>query len=130
MPDASPHIGVHARLARSPIHGIGVFACEKILAGTNVFANDRREITWVPRSTFDDPGLTKFQRTFYKDFAIHRADELGCPANFNLLTVGWYVNEPEQGAAPNLSPTEDYELVAVRDIEAGEELTVLYSCYR
>lgn len=117
------------RLGRSPIHGLGVFATERIAAGTNVFANDRREITWVPRSIMDGPDLRDFQRKFYEDFAIRCGEQLGCPANFNLLTVGWYVNEPKNGEDPNLRPTDDYELIAVRDIEVGEELTVLYSSY-
>ena len=99
VPDVpqSPHAGVCVRLGRSPIHGLGVFATERIPAGTNVFANDRREITWVPRSIMDDPALSDFQRKFYEDFAIRCGKQLGCPANFNLLTVGWYVNEPKNG---------------------------------
>lgn len=74
VPDVpqSPHAGVYVRLGRSPIHGLGVFATERIAAGTNVFANDRREITWVPRSIMDDPALSDFQRKFYEDFAILR----------------------------------------------------------
>ena len=132
VPDVpqSPHAGVYVRLGRSPIHGLGVFATERIAAGTNVFANDRREITWVPRSIMDGPDLRDFQRKFYEDFAIRCGEQLGCPANFNLLTVGWYVNEPKNGEDPNLRPTDDYELIAVRHIEVGEELTVLYSSYR
>lgn len=129
MPEP-PHEGVHVRLGRSAIHGLGVFACERIMAGTNVFANDRRQIAWVPQSIMHDPTLSDFQRKLYEDFAIRRGDELGCPANFNLLTVGWYVNEPREGAQPNLTPTANYELIAVRNIEEGEELTVRYSSYQ
>ena len=100
-----------------------------IKAGTNVVANDLREINWVRRSELEGGCVADFQRRFYDDFAIRRGEELGCPDNFNLLTVGWYVNEPEQGQQPNLVPTSTYDLVAARDIRAGEELTVLYSAF-
>jgi hypothetical protein len=124
-----PHERVLVRLGRSDIHGIGVFACEHIEAGTNVFAPDQREISWVPASVMDDPSLRPFQRALYEDFAIRRGSELGCPSNFNLLTVGWYVNEPRVSEAPNLASTKDYDLLALRHIEAGEELTVCYSSF-
>lgn len=129
MPRSFPHDRVLVRLGPSDIHGIGVFACEKIEAGTNVFAPDQREICWVPANVMDNPTLKPFQRALYEDFAIRCGSELGCPSNFNLLTVGWYVNEPRPGQAPNLTSTENYELVALRHIEAGEELSVRYSSF-
>lgn len=124
-----PHEGVLVRLATSDIHGIGVFACCKIQAGTNVFATDQREIRWVPASVVQDGSLEEFQRSFYDDFAVRRGDALGCPSNFNLLTVGWYVNEPRADEEPNLVPSSAYDLIAIRDIEPGEELTVRYSSF-
>jgi hypothetical protein len=124
-----PHDGVLVRLGISSIHGIGVFAQQPIRAGTNVFSNDQREITWVPSSLLTDQSLPAFQRRFYEDFAIRRGNELGCPANFNLLTVGWYVNEPPDGVEPNLFPGVSLDLIACRDIEAGEELTISYSSF-
>ena len=128
-PGALPHDGVHVRLGRSGIHGIGVFSCEKIAAGTNVFASDQREIRWVSASILKDPSIEEFQRAFYEDFAIRHGDQLGCPSNFNLLTAGWYVNEPAPDSEPNLTATENFDLVAIRDIESGEELTVRYSSF-
>ena len=124
-----PHEGVHVRLGSSEIHGIGVFACEAIKVGTNVFAPDQREIHWIPISILEDLSLGEFQRALYHDFAIRCGDLLGCPSNFNLLSVGWYVNEPAPGADPNLTSTEKFDLVAIRDIEMGEELTVRYSSF-
>jgi hypothetical protein len=122
-----PHEGVLVRLGVSKIHGIGVFAQQLVRAGTNIFANDTRTIAWVPASVLTDGSLNDFQRRLYEDFAIRRGDQLGCPANFNLLTAGWYVNEPAAGEQPNLTATANFDLVASRDIEAGEELTILYS---
>jgi len=124
-----PHEGVYVRLGASPIHGIGVFALQPISAGTNVFANDQRAITWVPSTILDDESVPPFLRRLYSDFAIRRGNELGSPANFNLLTVGWYLNEPRAGEQPNVGPTAEFELVALRDIEAGEELTLSYASF-
>jgi SET domain-containing protein len=125
-----PHDRVHVRLGKSRIHGIGVFACKAIEAGTNVFAADQRPISWVPASLLQDPSLEEFQRSFYRDFAIRRGQELGCPSNFNLLTVAWYVNEPGLGEEPNLGCTPQFELIALRDIAPGEELTIRYSFFQ
>jgi hypothetical protein len=122
-----PHDGVFVRLGISKIHGIGVFAEQPIRAGTDVFANDDREISWVSSSVLQDPSAGRFQRLLYEDFAIRRGNELGCPANFNLLTVGWYVNEPAPGHQPNLTATANFSLIALRDIAAGEELTIRYA---
>jgi hypothetical protein len=130
MSEPLPHDEVHVRLGKSAIHGIGVFACKSIEAGTNVFAADQRPISWVPATVLDDPSLDEFQRAFYRDFAIRRGRELGCPSNFNLLTVGWYVNEPRDGEEPNLTCTAQFELIALHPIAAGEELTIRYSAFQ
>ena len=130
MPTPLPHEGVYVRIGRSDIHGIGVIACKPIPAGTNVFAVDQAEIRRVPATILDDPSLSPFERSLYHDFAIRRGDELGCPFNFNLLTVGWYLNEPASGEEPNMVPTPDAELIAARDIAVGEELTVRYASFK
>lgn|SRR5687767_11220631 len=124
-----PHDRTYVRLGKSDIHGIGVFACRGIDQGTNVFACDQGPITWVSATVLNDPYLAEFERSFYRDFAIRRGDQLGCPSNFNLLTVGWYVNEPRLGEEPNLVPTSEFDLIALRYIAPGEELTVRYSSY-
>ncbi len=118
------------RLGVSPIHGIGVFAQCDIAGGTSVFASDQRALTWVAEAKLDQLALRPFERAFYDDFAIRRAGLLGCPANFNLLSVGWYLNQPRDGDAPNMMPDTDDNLVAARAIAAGEELTLRYADFR
>jgi hypothetical protein len=130
MPEPLPHDQVYFRLGKSEIHGIGVFACEAIEAGTNVFAADQRPLSWVPASLLQDPSLDDFQRSLYQDFAIRRGQQLGCPSNINLLTACWYVNEPRQGEEPNLTSSVRFDLIALRDIEPGEELTIRYSSFQ
>ena len=73
--------------------------------------------------------LSDAERSLYLDFGIRRGSLIGCPASFNLLSVGWYVNEPAPSDAPNLRASEDYEMIATRDIAVGEELTVRYASF-
>jgi SET domain-containing protein len=124
-----PHEGVYVRMGPSEIHGIGVFAGQEIAKGTNVFETDQRAIRWIPESALAELPLSAFQRRFYEDFAIRRDGCFGCPEDFNHLSVGWYVNEPAPGETPNLEATEDFQLVAARDIAEGEELTVSYASF-
>jgi len=46
------------------------------------------------------------------------------------LTVSWYINEPKRGEQPNVYCEEEtYDFFALKDIKAGDELTVDYSEY-
>ena len=51
------------------------------------------------------------------------------PADFNRLTVGWYLNEPPEGHDPNVIALPGGDLAAARDIATGEELTVDYATF-
>ena len=120
-----PHCAVYARLAVSPIEGVGVFAIRPIPAGTDIFGNDRVEIVWVDRAQL--AGLQPGQRKLYDDFGIRRGQQIGCPVNFNNLTPGWYCNEPAEGNEPNVVVEPDFTFRAARDIAEGDELTVRYA---
>ena len=124
-----PHEGVWVRLGVSAIEGVGVFAIRRIPRGTDIFANDRVPLTWVRRAELDSAGLAEAERAFYDDFGIRRGDEIGCPANFNNLTPGWYLNQPPPGAGANVRAGDGFAFAASRDIEEGEELTVDYSSF-
>ena len=124
-----PHDGVWARIGRSNIHGVGAVAIKAIPSGTNVFANDQRELVWVGSDAVASLPPSSPERRFYEDFGIRDGGRIGCPAHFDLLSVGWYCNEPAPGDAPNLIASPSYELIAARDIDEGEELTVLYASF-
>ena len=84
---------------------------------------------WIDASKLDQSHLTAGQRALYDDFAVCRGEQLGCPTSFDLLTPGWYLNEPAKGEQPNVTAAADCAMTAARDICEGEELTVSYATF-
>jgi SET domain-containing protein len=119
-----PHHGVFARLKPSAIHGVGVFAILNIPRGTFVFADEEEQIVWIDKMVVQS--LPKPLKDLYEDFAVIKHGKYGCPTNFNLLTTSWYLNHSDQ---PNLAVDRNYRFYALRDIDAGEELTADYRTY-
>lgn len=122
--DKPPHDGVYTRLARSDIHGVGVFAIKSIKKDTAIFYNDDLHMTWVDAAQLSD--LPSKVHKLYDDFAVLKEGKYGCPRNFNLMAVSWYLNNSK---TPNVRCGEDYQFYALRDIREGEELTVDYDTY-
>jgi SET domain-containing protein len=121
-----PHYGVYTRLRPSRRGGVGVFAVRAIRKGTPVFYKDEDEIVWVEKGQLQRlPGPI---RRLYDDFCIIKDGGrlYGCPANFNRLTVSWYLNFSSK---PNVACDREFRFWAARDINAGEELTVDYLTY-
>jgi hypothetical protein len=127
MANPLPHEQVYVRLAPSEIHGIGVFAIRPIPKGTDIFANDKVQLVWVDCAVLESAGLSEDQKKLYHDFGINRGTRIGCPINFNNLTPGWYLNEPPHGEEASVRVDGNLSFFAARDIEAGEELSVVYS---
>jgi len=116
-------------LRPSRVHqgGVGVFAIRNIRKDELIFLGDNEEIRWVDKASFKNE--PKAIRELYKDFPIIKRSRYGCPLNFNRLTVAWYINEPRKGDRPNVrceTAQAEYEFYALRNIKAGEELTVVY----
>ncbi|PYJ84527.1 MAG: hypothetical protein DME22_12480 [Verrucomicrobia bacterium] len=99
-PRTMPHEQVYARIGRSKIHGVGVFAIRDIPKGTKIFPDDDSELIW--------------------------GETYGPPNSFNLMTVAWYLNHSK---TPNVGCDKDYTFFALRDIKKGEELTADYHTY-
>lgn len=124
-----PHENVYTRIKPSKIHGVGVFAIRTIPKGTSIFPSDDDPIVWVRKSEIK--GLRGEILRFYDDFSIikDKGETYGCPANFNRLTVAWFLNEPKTGQKPNVGCRKDYTFYALRKINVGEELTTNYSTF-
>lgn len=119
-----PHDGVYARLMPSAIHGVGVFAIMTIPKDTYVFEPDDGVLVSVETSKTE--GLTPPLRKLYEDFCVLNRDKYACPVSLNLLTPAWYLNSSKH---PNMAADSRLRFYAVREIAAGEELTVDYDTY-
>jgi hypothetical protein len=119
-----PHERVYTRLRPSRRHGVGVFAIRKIPKGTRIFEGDDANLRWIPRRSLRR--LASELQRLYNDFAVLKDGKYGCPRNFNLMTVAWYLNESKK---PNVRCDSNYDFFAAREIRADEELTVDYSSY-
>jgi hypothetical protein len=122
----SPHDQVCTRLRPSRVDkgGVGVFAIKKIPKNSNCFPGDSDELIWVQKSRI--PKRPVQVRKLYWDFGVYKKDRCACPVSFDRLTPAWYVNESKR---PNVRCDENYNFVALRDIDPGEELTADYSQY-
>jgi SET domain-containing protein len=121
-----PHYKVFTRLGVSKIDGIGVFAIAEIPKGAFLFEFDNTEMVWVNSSEIENipPKLKKL----YDDFCVIKKDGTlyGCPANFNQLTMAWYMNNSDDS---NVQIDNDYNFLTKRLIQEGEELTINYSTF-
>jgi hypothetical protein len=130
--ESLPHDQSYTRLKPSSVcDGVGVFAIKSIKKGSPVFPDDTAEIVWVDKEKIEQANLTEVDKRLYRDFVIFKSDKCGCPANFDSLTVSWYLNEPKNGDEPNVKCdiAGGYKFYAAREISEGEELTAHYSEY-
>ena len=107
-------------LGPSAIQGVGCFADRAIKKGETVRVWDGEDSRWVTtQQAHASP-----QRHLFKRFGIRTTGGYYCPIDFLRISTGWYMNHD---ADPNLSSDdEDVTYFAVRDIPAGEELTMDY----
>ncbi len=116
---------IHAQCDRSPIHGLGLFAVDRVPAGTPVW---------------------RFSPGFDRTFTRVEVDQLPDPARRHLLHYGyldatagvWVLNGDlsifmNHSGAPNTgAPSTNgaaRETLALRDIAAGDELTCDYHAF-
>ena len=121
----SPHRGVYVRIrpSKRDKKGVGVFAIKKISKGVKLFSDENEEVCWVPESALPKAGTL---RRLYDDFAIIKDGRYGSPTSFNRLTPAWFMNESKK---PNTRCDENYDFYTIRQISAGEELTVDYATF-
>lgn len=124
MARSNPHVHVYSRIVCSKIHGVGVRAICKIKKGAPIFEGDKSRLVWIEAKKVQR--LPKELRRLYEDFGIKKGRKYGCPRSFNALTPAWYLNHSKH---PNVRCDSNYDFYALRNIKAGEELTVDYSTY-
>ncbi|SJZ82986.1 hypothetical protein SAMN02745126_02465 [Enhydrobacter aerosaccus] len=107
-------------LGPSAIHGIGCFADRPIRKDEIVRCWDGKDSRWVPlREAHSSP-----QALLFKRFGIRTRGGYWAPLDFLRISTGWYMNH---SADPNVGSDDgDVTYHALRDIAAGEELTMDY----
>lgn len=102
--------------------GVGVFTTHDIKKGTSLrlFGDERSGGQIGSQERFFS---TKDVPKQFKDYCIDYGDKLLCPADFGSMPVGWYLNHSK---IPNAFH-KDLDYYALRDIKAGEEITIDYN---
>lgn len=121
----APHFHLHTRIKVSPLHGVGVFAIRDIPAGTRLFLGDAGKTVLIPVEAVDAIEEAEI-RQMYADFCPVIDGHFVAPANFNQITMGWYLNHSE---SPNVTVTSDLQFVTSGLIAKGEEVLANYSTY-
>jgi SET domain-containing protein len=104
----------------SGVHGVGCFADKDIKEGELVRVWDGKDSRWVTDRRVD----ASPQAALYKKFGIRSTGGYWVPLDFMRISTGWYMNH---AADPNLGSDDgDVTYYALRNIPAGEELTIDY----
>jgi uncharacterized protein len=119
-----PHTNLYTRL-RASSTGIGVFAIRDIPESTKLFVGDTGETLRVPVSIVDKLKAPELRRMYY-DFCPVVEGYFIAPVDFNLITMGWYLNHSNN---PNVQTDTELRFIASRLIRLGEELTADYTTY-
>ncbi len=105
-------------LKPSGIHGVGVFTTKKIKAGTR--------IEWDLFRRGDLKRVKRVTHPLERRYCIwdRKLKIWWCPQHFSRMSLGWYTNHSK---TPNVSCGGRYDhWVTLRDIKAGEEITISY----
>jgi SET domain-containing protein len=120
---------VFCRLAISNIHGVGVFAIRDIPAGVDPFPGEKGfcEFDEIPVSSImESEDITPAVKKLVIDLCPERDGVYDIPNHsLNLCGVSWYINH---STSPNCGEN-DGDFFTLREIKAGEELTVDYGTY-
>jgi uncharacterized protein len=119
-----PHENVYTRL-KSSLNGVGVFAIRDIPIGTRLFVGDIGETVQILVSDVEKVQDTELRRMYY-DFCPVIKSHFIAPADFNQMTMGWYINHSHD---PNVKVDEFLQFATSRPVGLGEELTADYLTY-
>jgi hypothetical protein len=121
---ALPHCELYTRIEITTF-GVGVVAIRDIPEGTCLFVGDVGETVRVPVTRVEAIADAAIRKMYY-DFCPEEGGFLVAPANFNQLTMGWYLNHSD---SPNVFVDLHMRFRTARQIRRGEELTSNYRSY-
>ncbi len=106
-------------LRPSGIAGVGVFVTHPVAKGAYLamFYDDT-----VRRIRYEEMELNPQLKAFCLTYGIERREYVCVPHNFAQMEIGWFLNH-----SSNPNATHDGKWIALRDIAAGEEITIDYS---
>lgn len=105
-------------LRASPLAGVGVFITHPVKKGQYLALFVQDEVRRIPYSEMEkNPQL----RAFCLTYGIERREYVCVPHSFAQMDIGWYLNH-----SPTPNADHDGQWLALRDIEAGEEITIHY----
>jgi uncharacterized protein len=122
--DKLPHRNLYTRIKASQ-KGVGLFAIRDIPQDTKLFVGDFGDIVKVPASEVEaiaDPEV----RQMYIDFCPVVDNHFVAPNDFNLMTMGWYLNHSD---TPNVVVDSQFQSTTSTFVAAGNELTADYRTY-
>jgi len=118
------HQQTYIRLGSSPVHGIGVFAIQKIPKGCrNIFSKDSGE--WIKLPIKEVEALPEHSRSLIETYCLFDEENYFVPeSGFKTLDPVIYLNHSSQPNIMSINDGEEFE--ALVDIYPGEELLVNY----
>lgn len=106
------------KIKPSNIEGVGVFTTSPLKKGELVDIFEEMDCVFVPKPQPEE------EMIMLNNYAIEEEGGWWRPENWKKISVGWYLNHSDN---PNIfSNDEANTYLAIRDIEAEEELTINY----
>lgn len=111
-------------LKPSAVSGVGVFAITRIPKGQRgIFSRDTSE--WIPVSRDEVDRLPAHSRFLVENYCLFDEDRYFIPEyGFKMADLVVFLNHADQPNIASINDGEDF--IALRDIEAGEELFIDY----
>jgi SET domain-containing protein len=114
----------YVMLKSSPVHGIGIFAIQRIPKGCReLFSKDPGE--WLKIPITEVEALPEHSRSLIETYCLFDDINYFVPAHgFKIIDPVIYLNHSKEPNIISINDGEEFE--ALVDIEAGEELLVNY----
>lgn len=107
-------------LKESPIANVGVFATHAIAGGTQLRLFPGPPSRLLTRDVLQKTPLLE---RFSEFFGVDATEGVYVAADFGQMEIDWYLNHSD---TPNASHDKNYDYYALRNITAGEEITIDY----